>query len=269
MEAYLSKILPLFIYPVGLTISLAILGWLFAVFGRRRLGLFSLVCGIGVLWVSATPLVANYFYGLLESRFPPVAISAAPEKDAIIVLGGALGKILPPRVTSDLTGASDRILAAARLYRAGKAGKVLVAAGNQPWMAEAKPEAELIKDLLMEWGVQDKDIILDASSINTYQNAKHAKTLMDANGLKNGLLVTSASHMPRAIAVFGKAGLDVSPFPVDYQVVRKESSNVFDWLPDAGALGMTTQAIREWLGMLVYRYRYGVRSCCLTPVICR
>jgi len=254
MWPYLAKSLPLFVYPVGLTILLALLGWFLALRGRRGLGLSSLICGIGILWISATPLVAAYFYGMLEQRFPPMAVSAAPQKDAVIVLGGAVGQPLPPRVTSELTDASDRVLAAARLYRAGKAGKVLVAAGNQPWIADAEPEAELIRDLLMEWGVLEKDIVLDVASINTYQNAKNAGALMNAHGLKNALLVTSASHMPRAYAVFEKAGVDVLPFSVDVSVVRGKN-NIFDWLPSVGALDLSTRAMREWLGMLVYWWR--------------
>ncbi len=86
MELYLSKFLSLFIYPVGLTILLIVLGWLFALFGRRGLGIFSMVCGIGVLWICATPVVARYLYQSLEGRFPSVAVSAAPNADCVILL---------------------------------------------------------------------------------------------------------------------------------------------------------------------------------------
>ena len=74
------------------------------------------------------------------------------------------------------------------------------------------------------------------------------------NGIHARLLVTSATHMPRAIASFRKSGLDVAPWPADVRGGYPPTS-VFDFLPDANALEMTTAAIKEWLGLAVYRLR--------------
>lgn len=60
--------------------------------------------------------------------------------------------------------------------------------------------------------------------------------------------------MPRALASFRKAGLDVAPWPADFRG-RYPPVSVFDFLPDASALEITTTAIKEWLGLAVYRLR--------------
>jgi len=69
------------------------------------------------------------------------------------------------------------------------------------------------------------------------------------------LLVTSAAHMPRSVAAFEKAGVEVFPVSTDVRVIRASGLTVFDFLPHAGALSMTSDAMREWLGRKVYEFR--------------
>ena len=71
---------------------------------------------------------------------------------------------------------------------------------------------------------------------------------------RSGLLVTSATHMPRALASFKKIGLEVTPWGADFRGHCPPNS-IFDFLPDAYGLDMTTTAIKEWLGLAVYRLR--------------
>ena len=69
----------------------------------------------------------------LERQYLPVSIDDIPSADCIVVLGGALGAPIYPRVDIELTDSTDRVYQAAKLYRDGKAKTVIVAAGNQPW----------------------------------------------------------------------------------------------------------------------------------------
>ena len=255
MELLLSKFLPVFVLPLGAAISLSLLAGLLSVLRWKRVSLLCFTFGIGYLLASSLPVVADSLCSSLEKRFQPVTIRNAPKRDAVVVLGGALGQPLPPRTESDLGDAADRVLTAARLYRAGKAEKIIVAAGNLPWTNTVKPEAVLIKELLVEWGVPDHAIILDAGSRNSYENAINTKSLLEYYGLNSVLLVTSAAHMPRAFAVFAQAGVKAFPVPTDYQVVVSRRSTVLDWLPSADALALTTMVLREWMGMWVYRMR--------------
>ncbi len=117
-----------------------------------------------------------------------------------------MGGSIYPRVDIELTDSTDRVYQAAKLYRAGKAKTVIVAAGNQPWNEGRVPEAQLIRDLLVEWGVSRPSIVLDTASKNTHENAINAAVALRENGCQSSLLVTSAWHMPRAIAAFKKLG---------------------------------------------------------------
>lgn len=251
---FLSKLLPLFLYPVGLTISLVLIGGLCSMLNFRRLALSSFGAAMAILWVCSTPVFANWALVSLERQYPARTMAETPEADVAIVLGGALGQPLPPRVDVDLSGAADRVLHAARLYRAGKVKHILVSAGNVPWVPALKPEAELIKELLVEWGVASEAIELATASRNTYENALEIERMWKVRGFKSALLVTSATHMPRAMAVFLRAGVPVIASTTDVLAVDGDH-DLFKWLPDASALSMTTNAAKEWMGFLAYKVR--------------
>ena len=105
------------------------------------------------------------------------------------------------------------------------------------------------------YGVPPNSIIVESNSRNTHENAINTAAIWRERHFRSGLLVTSATHMPRALASFRKAGLDVTPWPADFRAFGYPPGSVFDFLPDAAALEMTTTAIKEWLGLAVYRLR--------------
>ncbi len=61
--------------------------------------------------------------------------------------------------------------------------------------------------------------------------------------------------MPRSVATFEKVDVDVFPVSTDVRVVRAPELSVFGFLPNAGALKRTTAAMREWIGLRVYKFR--------------
>jgi uncharacterized SAM-binding protein YcdF (DUF218 family) len=251
----LSKILPVFVYPLGLALSLQVGGALAARLYFKRLSQLCFGAAIAILWVCATPVVANRAVASLERQYPARTMAETPEADVAIVLGGFLGQPLPPRVASDLSDGADRALHATRLYRAGKVRRILVSAGNLPWERSAKPEAELIKELLVEWGVPPGAIELGTESRDTYENALEVQQMWRTKGYTSALLVTSAAHMPRAMATFRRAGLPVVASTTDVTAVDDNPADLLAWLPNVGSLGMTTVAVREWLGFVAYKAR--------------
>ena len=160
MDLYLSKLIPLFIVPLGFALVISILAM--GILGLSvRLARLFLFVAVSVLWVASTPIFAGYLGLTLENRYPPVGIEATPTADAIVVLGGAVGGQGPPRITVDLTDAADRVLHTARLFRAGKAPVVLVSGGAISWLGTDIPEAASVRTLLEEWGVPGASILVE------------------------------------------------------------------------------------------------------------
>ncbi|MDF1721341.1 MAG: YdcF family protein [Minwuia sp.] len=225
---------------------------------RRRTWLqeigISFVCGgLAVLWMSSVSPTAVWLASTLERDYPPRPIAETPRADVGIVLGGALGGQAPPRIMPDMGGATDRIWLAAKLWHHGTVPRLLVVGGNLPWSPKAAPESEMIRDLLVQWGVPAAVIEIETASRNTWQNAQGALAAMRRSGDRSALLITSGTHMKRALATFRKAGLDVMPATAEVQVAGRSRFTVLDLVPNAGALNATTVALKEHLGLLVYR----------------
>jgi uncharacterized SAM-binding protein YcdF (DUF218 family) len=154
---------------------------------------------------------------------------------------------------SDL-GAADRVWHTARIYHAGRAPRVVASGGNQPWLGGVCSEASAMRDFLVDLGVPAEAVWLEERSRNTRENAVHTAKILEAQGIGPMPLVTSALHMPRALATFRAAGINAIPAPTDFEVEVRP--RVFlDWLPDAEALAASTRALKEYPGLWVYRYR--------------
>ena len=141
-----------------------------------------------------------------EQQYAPTLPELAAKADIIVVLGGGLqGASKPERPTPDLGEAADRMWAGAKLYNAGKAPKVLLTGGSQPWNGLTTSEADGMADLMISFGVAKDDLILEDQSQNTYENAVLSKPFLTELEAQSALLVTSAFHMQRSLAVFEKA----------------------------------------------------------------
>lgn len=254
MDVFFTKVVAQLLYPLSLALWLILLGVALSCWRWRRTGHGAIVLGLITLWLASTPVFSDALRGSLERRFPPVHVEQSPTADAIVVLGG-ISVALPPRLTLDLNSSADRVLHAARLYRAGKAPVVVASGGAPSWRGMVTPQAHPMAELLHEWGVPREAILMETRSLNTYQNAVETKRLIDAQGLGTVLLVTSALHMRRALTAFVAVGIDVVPAVTDIEVVEYERPTVLSWLPNAGALMGTTRALREYLGFVVYRLR--------------
>jgi uncharacterized SAM-binding protein YcdF (DUF218 family) len=251
MSFLLTKLLPLVIYPLGLVIILCLSGVLLGLKGFKRCAILSVLLAVGLLWVSSTAVCADFILGSLENKYPPVVVEDLPVADAIVILGGMTRGVVPGTGSSDLGGSVDRLFQGAKLYRTKKAPFVILAGGGVPGHVS---EAELMAEVLAVLGVPRNAMLLESRSRNTYQNGVNILPILQAQGLDRVLLVTSASHMKRAIAVFEALGVDVIPAATDYQVVEKVPS-CLDWLPDAESLSSTTKGIKEYVGLAVYLVR--------------
>lgn len=255
MSLFLDKIIPLFVYPVGFAV-LAGLACLFAfALGRRRKALVLITVGTLYLWVAATPIVALMLINSLEEQYPVVSIDTLPNADVAIVLGGISVQSQQLNPYPDLKSGADRILHAVRLLKAGKVKRILVSSGRPVSQIDSRSEAVVIAGFLREFGASDADIVLEREARNTRENAINSLAVMREKEFSSVLLVTSALHMPRAAAVFRKAGVKFTPVAIDTLSSSIESRSVFAFLPSSKALDYSTQAIKEWIGLLVYWLR--------------
>lgn len=258
MFLFLSKLLPLLFYPLGFSILL--LGVALVGFKRRRmLARGAIALALVLLWLSSTALVKDAWVGSLERRYLPTAL---PQVEAMVVLGGATRSQNPPRPWVDLTESGDRVLHAAKLYREGKAAKLILSGGRIEWSGAGRAESMDMAELLVFMGVPETALLQDSTSLNTRQNAVNVKQMIERENIQGPLLlVTSAFHMPRSVAIFRKLGMDVIPAPTDFLVARGDArqsapqAKLLSLLPDAENLLYTTKAMKEYVGLVVYKLK--------------
>ena len=259
MFVFLSKLLPLFVYPLGLACLLLLMA---LIWGRpRRL---AIVLALVILWLASSRYVAYSLIRSLEGRYP--SLSGAPAADAIVVLGGGTRSNDPPRPMTEVNEAGDRLIYAAKLYRDGAAEVVLVTGGSIEWMQPegVAPEANDMAALMQLLGVPDEALWLEAQSRNTYENALYSREMLAEAGLDDILLVTSAMHMPRSVPLFIAQGLQVTAAPTDYLVSDAEwqhlwrggpTATLINLLPNVEYLTYTTRCLKEYIGIFVYGLR--------------
>lgn len=259
MFIFLSKFLPLFVYPLGLACVLIFLALLVSY--KRKTSNILIVLALVILWLSSTTGFSNLLARSLELKYlPPTEI---PTGEVLVVLGGGTEPASPPRTTVEINGAGDRVLYAAELYKQGKAPFILLSGGDIEWLSSGSTTpAQDMAALLVQMGVPESALWLENESMNTYENALYAKEFLDEQDIDQILLVTSAMHMPRAVALFEKQGFEVTPLPVDFSVTDSISasssegniiSKLIDIMPTASNLALTTNAMKEYLGYFIYK----------------
>ena len=257
MWLLVSKVLGYLFSPLPFSVLLIVSGVMFGGFGLGKTSRFFKVSGFLLLLVCSMPIVERALKSGLQDQYPPVEISESPSASMIVVLGGAIAMPSPPRLEVELHESSDRVLHAFRLYQAGKAPVIFLSAGNLFSDPETKSEAFHISTLLQEWGIPREAIVSEGDSRTTYENALQTQKFLQARSVSDApvLLVTSASHMPRAMAVFKKSGINVIASTTDVSAGPGILTGIFDFLPSVGALKGVTSAWHEYLGTWVYRSR--------------
>lgn len=254
MDLYLDKLLAQLAYPLGLSLSLCVVSLLLAGLRRRRWSVMVMVLGISWLCVWSLPMVSDALRVSLEGRFANRPITELPSADVAVVLGGGINSGPPNWPYPNLGEAADRVWHAARLYRAGKVASLILSGGRQPWQGKGPPESEAMRQFLNDLGVPDAALQFEHRSRSTRENALYSAELIRSQGVARVLLVTSALHMPRALASFRAVGIEVIPAPCDFEV-KPAPAHALRWLPDAGALAASTRALKEYLGWWVYWWR--------------
>ena len=261
MFLYLSKLLPLFVYPLSLACLL--LAALLVLRRSPRRVLWLGLAAFFLLWLGGNRLVSMALARPLEWQYLPPAV--LPHADAIVLLGGGEMPPAPPQPLAGVNEAGDRIIYTAWLYQQGAAPHVLASGGIVGVDGPAvQSGAESMTQLLGIMEVPPAAVWQEARSRNTYENAVETKKLLDPKGIQRIILVTSALHMPRARAIFSKLGFDVIPAPTDYTVTRAAwdyyltpdpAIQVFNLFPTTEALDNTMRAVKEYIGIVVYRLR--------------
>ena len=261
MFVYLSKLLPLLIYPLGLGIILLIVTLILE--KRRKLRSALMIAALILLWLASNRWVSYALARSLEWRYLPS--ETPPQAEVIVLLGGGTEPGDPPRPMAEVNAAGDRVLYAAKLYQESRAPIILTSGGNLEFTSDRNSTpAEEMTELLLLLGVPAEAIWVQPGSQNTYEDALYSAEILSEHEIDEVILVTSAMHMPRSKALFENQGIKVIPAPTDFTITEFNWHSTFrpslgeaviHLLPNASALNLTTNVLKEYIGMFIYGLR--------------
>ena len=248
----LSKILGFVFLPSNLLIEIGIVGLLLLFTPYRRIASWLVVTSIVLTAVVGWSPLGNILILPLEQRFSPWDASRGPP-DGIVVLGGAITPdVSAARGAVALNEAAERITAAAALARRYPNARIIYSGGSNAVFGEQIAEAPFAVRELEALGVAHDRITAEEQSRNTVENAVFSRLLAQPKPGERWLLITSAYHMPRAVAAFRAAGFAVEAYPVDWRTRGPiDAARPFGSLSEG--LRRTDEAAHEWIGLLGYR----------------
>lgn len=246
----LKKVLAPLLYPLPLCLLVMMLGLVLLWWtSRQRLGKWVVTAGVGLLLVIGQGAFSEMLIRPLETRYPmlhPESLHVDPGEPIqwVVVLGG--GQTTDPSVplTSQISDvALVRLIEGIRVHRA-LAGSRMVLSGGAVF--DPRPEAVTMSRLAAQLGVDPDRIIIESRSRDTVEEAVHLKPLL---GTDRFVLVTSASHMPRAMAIFHKRGMRPIPAPTDHYVKENQVFHPASLFPGAGGIRVAQSAMHEYMGL--------------------
>ncbi len=244
----LVKIVSPLFFPVPVICEILAVGLALLWFTRRqKAGKILVTVGAALLLLLGNHGISAALIRPLEERYPPLALS--PRQSAsgsvenggmIVVLGG--GYSTDPRVdvASRLMEVTlARLVGGIELYRKMPGSKLILSGGPPPL-------AETMEKVAVNLGVREQDIILDTKSRNTREESFLIAPIV---GGKPFFLVTSASHMPRAMALFRKLGMNPTAAPTDFLAQKTQGWTPDDIYPSYYGLYEAERAVYECLGI--------------------
>ena len=253
MTFFFKKLVSRFFFPVPLVLELMLVGWLLR--RRSRYKRF----GLGLIWAGPV-LLALMGYGLLgegylrriESQYRPIGVDSsrmecAPAGTDIVVLGQGLAnepaRPMLSRVNRILLA---RLLEGVRIHRRTSDSRIVVSVSGD---STREDEERFIREFAGVVGLTRDRFVLMSGSQDTAAEARNVRAVVRGTRV---VLVSSASHLPRAVALFRREGLDPIPAPCDYEtrLSKPPHRDPDELFPGVGGLAKAERAIYEALGRL-------------------
>jgi uncharacterized SAM-binding protein YcdF (DUF218 family) len=247
----LGKLVWAVVQPGNLLLLCLLAGVVLFLLSRARRGRVLVgLAALGFALLAVAP-IGPVMLLTLEQRFPRPA--QLPERiDGILLLGGAVDPALSLSYGETVFNSSiARVLGGVALARRHPEAKLILVSGEGGFFPVGYSEARATLGFVVDEGIAPARILLEDKSRSTHENAVYAKEMIRPTPGETWVLVTSAFHMPRAVASFDGVGWSVIPYPVDFKIDPKTGLSTGFSLLDG--LSAATLAGKEWAGLLGYR----------------
>ena len=250
----MKKIVAPLLFPLSLCLEILLVGIFFLWFTRRqKTGKIVVSMGVVILIALSYGTASETFLRSLEYKYPPMTdVSAVLDIEWVVVLGGGNSPDAHLPITGQLSHASlVRLVEGIRIHRNLPQSKLILSGGGA---FNTVTEAKTMADVAIALGMNDEEIILESESRDTKDQARLIRKIV---GNHRFILVTSASHMPRSMALFEKRGMRPIPAPIGHRIKERQNITITPamFFPSAGKIENVERVFYEYLGLAWARLR--------------
>lgn len=249
MFFWLSKLFAPFLDPLTHIFFLMMLALIFH--QNPRVVRWCLGLALTFFFLFGTYFFPDLLTSFLEKRYPVPA--ALPKVDAVVVLSGVINLKLSTSEYIEFQESVERIIAGIQIVKQGYTRTLLISGGTGSLYHQETKEAPLLRQFAINFGIPESQILMESISRNTYENAVQTQRLIQEHGLSQIILVTTAIHLPRAMACFHKLGIEPIAYPVDFQLAPEKEYRLSNLLPELGAIQRSSAILHEYIGLLAYK----------------
>jgi uncharacterized SAM-binding protein YcdF (DUF218 family) len=246
----LSKTVALLVMPLTLIVIFIVAS---LIVKRPKLKKLFFWTGFGLLLFFSNGTIANELIIWWELPATPYN-EVRPHKLGIVLTGTTIRKPFPDDRVYFSHGA-DRVTHTVELYKKGLIEKILISGGSGLLVSEEEPEANKYRKVMLLMGVDSTDIMIENATRNTYESAVAVKPMLRKMNYteKDCILITSAFHMRRSLAVYRKAGLELDYFTTDFYSLPRTYYPDALIIPKVEALEIWQKLFKEWIGLAAYK----------------
>jgi len=244
----LKKIIAQFFYPIPFSLMILMIGLYMIWFSsKQKAGKILITAGVVILTLLGYG-VSDGILKSLEYQYPSydkLHHDFGSSPPFIVVLAG--GHVTDPNIpiTSQIASPSlTRLVEGIRIHRQLPGSKIILSGRGA---FDPVPEAETMANIALFLGTDKNHIILETGSDDTAEQAVELKKII---GDKTFILVTSALHIPRSMALFRKQGMNPIPAPTEHQIAESQKSGPGDLFPSAYCIVNAQRAIHEYMGII-------------------
>ena len=252
MSFYLSKILWLILNPFNFFIFVNIITIFLYFINFKRISLFIfLINFIFLLTISIFP-IGNFLIHKIEKEYH-LKNMVPNNLDGILILGGATSPTLFKEFNQvSVNDSAERLIESVKIIKEFKNSKIIFSGGSGVVGRPELGHAEAAKFFYKKMEINTDRIIFENKSRNTYENILFSNEIVNPRKNEKWLLITSASHMKRALLIGLKQDWKLIPYAVDFKIRKKyEFKPSFNLLSN---LNSFQQASHEWLGLISYYF---------------
>jgi len=217
---------------------------------RQKTGKVTVVLGVVFLMLMSYDALPDRALGILERKYPPLKeIESKSDVTWIVVLGGGHTSDSYLPAASRLSSESlARLVEGIAIHKKLPNSRMILSGGN---IFDSVPESKSMADFAVILGIDKNYILEEPDGMDTEKQAILIKKIV---GKDKFILVTSAFHIPRSMAIFNKNGMYPIPAPAGHLVKNKKMIDPFIFFPDSSRIEKIEFAVHEYLGLIWMKF---------------